>query len=530
MHNDSGNHNKHHQKMGQRAGWREWLGLAVLALPTILLALDFTVLHLALPHLAEELNPNSNQQLWIVDIYGFMIAGFLITMGSLGDRIGRRRLLMIGSFVFGVASIVAAYSTSPEMLIATRALLGIAGATLMPSTLSLISNMFQHSQQRATAIAIWLSCFSAGGAVGPVIGGIMLEFFWWGSVFLMGVPVMILLLVTAPFLLPEYASSKANRIDLISVVLSLTTILPIIYGFKGIARDGWQVSSAMAILLGILMGVWFVIRQKQLVEPLLDLNLFRHRVFSGALSCMLLGIMTLGAFVLLFSQYLQLVAGLTPLQAGGWLIPYTLANIVGALVSSWLAYRFRPAYVIALGLLIAGIGYLFLTQVDSSSHLVTMTISSIFITFGLSPLMVLTTDLVVGTAPLEKTGSVSSLSESCSELGMALGVATLGALGNMIYRGQVSQFPTQNLPSAVAIQFQESLAGAVTATKQLPHDLRAELLAIAKEAFTAGLNVVAVLSAVMIFALAILSWIFLRKVPSSEEKENENLAIVSHKS
>lgn len=528
MHNVPKNRNKHNKKMEHRAGWREWLGLAVLALPTILLALDFTVLHLALPHLAEELKPDSNQQLWIVDIYGFMIAGFLITMGSLGDRIGRRRLLMIGSFAFGIASIVAAYSTSPEMLIVTRALLGIAGATLMPSTLSLISNMFQNPQQRATAIAIWLSCFSAGGAVGPIIGGIMLEFFWWGSVFLMGVPVMILLLITAPLLLPEYSSSRANRIDLMSVVLSLATILPIIYGFKGIAKDGWQLSAAIAILIGILMGVWFVIRQKRLTEPLLDLNLFNNRVFSGALSCMLLGIMTLGAFVLLFSQYLQLVAGLTPIQAGGWLIPYTLANIVGAIVSPLFAYRIRPAYVIAFGLLIAGIGYLFLTHVNSSSHLITMMVSSIFITFGLSPLMVLTTDIVVGSAPPENTGSVSSLSESCSELGMALGVATLGALGNLIYRDQVSQFLTQKIPSTVAIQFQESLAGAVTATAQLPHDLRIELLAIAKKAFTTGLNFVAVASAVIVFSLAVLSWILLRNVPTSEE--NENLATASNKS
>ncbi len=216
----------------ETAGRREWIGLAVLALPTLLASLDMSVLFLALPHLSADLGANSSQQLWILDIYGFMLAGFLVTMGTLGDRIGRRRLLMFGATAFGLASIVAAWSTSAEMLILARAALGIAGATLMPSTLALIRNMFHDARQRGVAIAVWMSCFMVGTAIGPLIGGVMLSMFWWGSVFLLAVPVMVILLVAAPTLLPEYRDAAAGRVDLTSVVLSLAAILPVIYGLK----------------------------------------------------------------------------------------------------------------------------------------------------------------------------------------------------------------------------------------------------------------------------------------------------------
>src|SRR5829696_7619884 len=199
------------------AGRREWIGLAVLALPTLLIGLDMTALHLAVPSLSADLAPTSTQLLWITDSYGFMIAGFLITMGTLGDRIGRRRLLLIGSAAFALASAAAAYASSAAMLIAARGLLGIAGATVMPSTLALISNMFRDPRQRGAAIGAWLSTFTVGIAIGPVVGGALLEWFWWGSVFLLGVPVMALLLALAPVLLPENADAGAGRPDLTSV-------------------------------------------------------------------------------------------------------------------------------------------------------------------------------------------------------------------------------------------------------------------------------------------------------------------------
>src|SRR5687768_7699207 len=221
-----------------RAGRREWIGLSVIAIACVLYVMDLTVLHLAIPHLSRDLRPSSSQLLWIIDIYGFMVAGSLITMGTLGDRIGRRRLLMIGAAAFGIASIVAAFSTSPEMLIATRALLGLAGATIAPSTLSLIRNMFLNAEQRQTAIAVWITSFSVGAAIGPLLGGLVLEFFWWGAAFLLAVPVMIALLILGPRLLPEYKDPDPGRLDLVSAGLSLVAVLAMIYGLKQFAQDG----------------------------------------------------------------------------------------------------------------------------------------------------------------------------------------------------------------------------------------------------------------------------------------------------
>jgi DHA2 family multidrug resistance protein-like MFS transporter len=258
-----------------RAGRREWLGLAVLALPCLLYSMDLTVLHLAVPKLTADLRPSSVELLWIIDIYGFLVAGSLITMGTLGDRIGRRRLLLIGAAAFGAASIAAAFSTSARMLIATRALLGVAGATIAPSTLSLIRNMFLDPRQRTTAIGVWITSFSVGGAIGPLVGGIVLETFSWGAVFLIGVPVMVLLLIIGPRLLPEYRDPAAARLDPLSALLSLLAVLAVIFGLKRIAQDGLAVGPVLFILAGLVVGAAFVRRQLRMPDPLIDLRLFR---------------------------------------------------------------------------------------------------------------------------------------------------------------------------------------------------------------------------------------------------------------
>jgi DHA2 family multidrug resistance protein-like MFS transporter len=307
---------------GIQAGRREWIGLAVLALPTLLLSVDIGVLYLALPHLSADLGADSTQQLWILDIYSFMLAGFLVTMGTLGDRFGRR-LLLIGGASFGVASVIAAYSTSAEMLIASRALLGIAGATLMPSTMALIRNMFHNPGQMGLAIGVWFSCFVGGMTLGPLVGGVLLEHFWWGSAFLLGVPFMVLLLVTGPMLLPEFRDAGAGRLDPTSVVLSLAAILPVIYGLKELARNGGQPLPVASVVVGLVVGVVFVQRQRALTSPLLDLRLFASCTFSSALSIMLLGGVVMAGISLLSTMYMQMVHGLSPLDAGLWLYPRT---------------------------------------------------------------------------------------------------------------------------------------------------------------------------------------------------------------
>src|SRR5918992_1473892 len=299
-----------------KAGRREWVGLAVLALPCLLITMDLTVLYLAVPKLSADLEPTSSQLLWILDIYGFLLAGFLVTMGTLGDRIGRRRLLLIGAVAFGVASVVAAFSRSAEMLIATRAVLGVAGATLAPSTLSLIRNMFADPNQRALAIGVWATSFAAGAAIGPLAGGLLLEYFWWGSVFLVAVPVMALLLVLGPLLLPEFRDPEAGRLDLLSAGMSLAAVLAVIYGLKQIAQDGLEWLSLASIVGGLAVGYAFVRRQGRLADPLIDLRLFRRPTFSASLAVYTLGILVFFATFFFIYQYFQLVLGLSPLVAG----------------------------------------------------------------------------------------------------------------------------------------------------------------------------------------------------------------------
>ena len=320
-----------------RAGRREWIGLAVIALPCMLYSMDLTVLNLALPSLSADLRPSSSELLWIVDIYGFLVAGMLIPMGTLGDRIGRRRLLLLGAVLFGITSVIAAFSTSAGMLIGARALLGVAGATLAPSTLSLIRNMFHDARQRTMAISIWVMSYSAGAAIGPPLGGILLEYFWWGSVFLVAVPVMVLLLVLGPTFLPEFRDPEAGHPDLVSAAMSLIAVLSAIYGLKKIAESGVSPQAVMAILAGLVVGIAFIRRQQRLADPLIDLRLFRSAAFSTSLAVYLLGTcVAFGAFVFT-AQFLQLVLGLSPLQAGLWTMPSAVGFIAGSLLTPLLA-------------------------------------------------------------------------------------------------------------------------------------------------------------------------------------------------
>ncbi|MEV4222213.1 MFS transporter [Nonomuraea sp. NPDC049725] len=505
-----------HAQPSARAGTRAWIGLAVLALPTILLALDMTVLYMALPQLGADLGATGTELLWITDIYGFMIAGVLITMGTLGDRVGRRRLLLIGATAFLGASVLAALSTSPEMLIVARALLGLAGATLTPSTLSLITNMFPDPRQRSMAIAIWLMSFSLGGAIGPAVGGALLERFWWGSVFLLGVPVMLLLLVCGPWLLPEYRDPSAGRLDLISAALSLAAILPVVHGVKQIAKDGPQVVPLLFVAAGAAVGVVFVRRQRSLASPLLDLRLFADRRFTGALTSMLLGMVTLYAFTFYFTQYLQLVEGLSPFAAGLWFIPLAAATILGSMAAPLIARRHPPARVIAAGLVIAAAGYGSLAFLGVQSGLALLITGGVVVAIGINPLLVLSTDLIVGSVPPQRAGSASAMQETCGELGASLGIAVFGTLGAAVYSARIAL--PEGLPPAAATAARDSFATAAAIAQDLPGPLGTNLVVSAREAFVAGMTVVTVISAAVLLGIAGLVLVTLRRVrPHSAE-------------
>jgi DHA2 family multidrug resistance protein-like MFS transporter len=502
-----------------RAGRREWTGLAVLALACLLYAMDLTVLHLAVPALSEDLRPSSTQLLWITDIYGFMVAGFLVTMGTLGDRIGRRRLLLAGAAAFGGVSVLAALSTSPGMLIGARALLGVAGATLAPSTLSLIFSMFPDPRQRSTAIGIWITSFSAGGAVGPVLGGVLLEHFWWGSVFLLAVPVMALLLVLGPRVLPEYRAEGAGRLDLVSAGLLLVAVLAVVFGLKRAAQDGLGWLAGAAVLGGLAVGVGFVRRQLGLPDPMIDLRLFRGRAFNASLATNLLGIFIVVGYFLFVAQYLQLVLGLSPLAAGLWSLPSAGGFIVGSNLAPRLLRRLRPAPLIGGGLLLAAVGLGVLTRVGGSpdADLAVLASASLVVSLGLAPVFTATTDLIVSSAPPERAGAASGISETGAELGGALGIAILGSIGVAVYRGRLADALPPGVPGRAAAAARDTLGGAVGVAAQLPADVGAALLGAAREAFTMGLQVTAALSAVVAVAVAVLATVGLRAVRSTSQ-------------
>jgi DHA2 family multidrug resistance protein-like MFS transporter len=498
------------------AGRREWVGLAVLALACLLYAMDLTVLHLAVPRLSAELRPSGSELLWIIDVYGFMVAGFLITMGTLGDRIGRRRVLLVGAAAFGAASILAALSTTPEMLIGARALMGVAGATLAPSTLSLIFNMFRDPHQRTVAIGLWIASFSAGGAVGPVAGGVLLEHFWWGSVFLLALPVMGLLLVLGPRVLPEFRDPDAGRLDLVSVALSLGAILSVIFGLKQIAQDGFGGVPVAAIVVGLVVGVVFARRQLTLEDPMIDLSLFRARAFNAALATNVLAVFVAFGYFLFVAQYLQLVLGLSPLRAGLWSLPPAGGFILGSTLAPKIVRRVAPALVIGAGLSFAAVGLLALARVGSTSALPLLVAASVVISVGLAPVFALTTELIVGSAPPERAGAASGISETGAELGGALGIAILGSIGVAVYRGVMADALPGGIPAEAAAAARDTLGAAVGVADGLPDGLGAALLETARGAFLQGMHLAAAIGAVVAAALLLVAVTALRR-PRTDE-------------
>ena len=490
-----------------RAGRREWIGVAALALPCMLVVMDLSVLFLAVPSLTRDLHPSSTELLWITDVYGFLIAGALIAMGALGDRIGRRKVLLYGSAAFGAASILASLSTSPEMLIAARGIQGIAGATLIPSTMSLLFAMFPHEDDRMKAIGLISAGFTGGAALGPILGGLLLDISTWHAVFLINVPAMLAVLVCVPRYVPEFANPNAPRVDLPSAGLLLVAVLSAIYGIKRFARGTGGSVDAILIVVGLSVAVVFLVRQRRITNPLVDLSLFRIRVFSVSLTGIVVTTFVMFGTFFFVSQYFQLVLGLRPLAAALWGLPGIGVMTLGTTVLvPKLAQRFRHGPLMAAGAGLTAIGLVLLSQLGTSTPPLVAALAVAVVQLGVSPLVTLGNNLVLGAAPPQATGQASGTSQTFNELGGALGIALLGSLGTALYRGGLHDAATAGLPSGVAHAVHDTLASAVGVAGHLSP----ELVHHARAAFTHGMSIVALATAGLMLGVTALLAIALR--------------------
>lgn len=476
----------------QRAGRREWTAFVVLALPLLLVSMDVSILYFAVPQISQDLHASATQQLWIFDIYGFVLAGLLVTMGAVADRIGARRLLLLGAFAFSATSLFAAYAGSAGQLIAARAVLGIAGATLMPSTLSMLRTLFRDEQQRGRAIGAWTGVMTAGVGLGPVLSGFLLAHFWWGSVFLVNLPAMALLLVVGPRLLPRGEVRRGRRFDLVSSVLSLGAVLPTVYGIKEWASRGTDVAWIGCIVVGLVLGVVFVRRQLRHPDAMIAPTLLRNRVFRAAL----LG-NTVSAFALIgnavfMTGYLQLVLGYDALDAAWWSLVPTVGVGFTAPFAAGLGRRFGRAAVAAGGLAVGTAGFAVLTTIGTGS-LVAALVGGGVLAAGLVLTMTVCAELVLTALRPEEAGAGAAVSEAASELGGALGIAILGSIGAAAYRASA----VAHLPAAVADgRAGHSLPGALGVAAHRPDG--AALLEIARTAYVHGLHTAALAGAAVL--------------------------------
>jgi DHA2 family multidrug resistance protein-like MFS transporter len=477
---------------------RPWLALAALTLPVLLISMDNTILGFAVPRLSEALTPSSSELLWIVDVYSFVLAGLLVTMGSLGDRIGRRRLLLAGAAAFSVASLLAAFATSAGTLIAARAVLGLAGATLMPSTLSLIRNIFTDERQRATALAVWAAMFAVGAALGPIVGGILLEHFWWGSVFLVGVPTTALLLVVAPRVVPESRDPAPGPFDLLSSALSMVALVPLVYAVKATAEHGPSAVGAIAVAVGATGAVAFVRRQRRIAHPMIDLTLFRVPRFRMAVSANLVACFGFAGSMFFVTQLLQLVIGLSPARAGLQLIPVVVVSVTCTLAAPVVARRVGAFTVVSGGLAIASVGFVLLSQADGSS-LVLPTIAVVILNLGFGAAMAVAIDGILGAIPPERAGAGASVSETAAELGIALGTAVLGSIAAAVYTRSL------DLPAGLGEAAAETARDTLGAAELVARDagpLGPAVRQAAEGAFVDGMVVAALVAAVLTAAVA----------------------------
>lgn len=510
------------ETLAPRATVRTWVGLAVLVLPMLLIAIDSMVLIFALAEITADLAPSGAEQLWMLDIYSLMLAGLLITMASLGDRFGRRRVLLIGAVFFAVASVLGALSTEPWMLIGARALLGVSGAAIMPGTLSLIRNMFLDRDERRTAMAVWAAMGALGAAAGPIVGGWIIETFSWHAAFLMNIPVMVLLLILAPFLVPESKNPNPGRIDLPSIVFSLAGMISVIYGVKTIA-EGKEMGVAFgALIVGLVLVVLFVVRQLRMPIPMINVRLFRVRAFTDAVVTNLLSVFALVGAMFALTQFLQLVAGLTIIQSALWMLPQAAVSAVAGFIAAALVKRVPTSIIVAAGMLITAGGFAILLTLTPATHPWVIALALSLVGLGAGVGLTLTNDLIMSSVRPEQSGQAAAISNTGYELGTSFGIAVLGSVLLSFYRTGLADAAPAGLPGGVLEAAQETLAAALLYAQQLPGEIGMALAAAATDSFTTALAWTGGIAALILVALAAFAGIMLRGVSAQADLANDD--------
>ncbi|MFF4392310.1 MFS transporter [Streptomyces sp. NPDC001552] len=494
------------QRLGAASGGsNRWVVLAVLCVSLVLVALDATILHVAVPSVTEDLRPGSIELLWIVDAYPLVCASLLILFGTLGDRVGRRRILLLGYGLFGMASAIAALADNAQVLIAARALLGIGGAMIMPATLSILRQVFPDRRERALAIGIWTAVAAIGAASGPVLGGFLVQHFWWGSVFLINIPLMALILPLGRWLLPESRGSADGPWDVLGALMAAAGALGTVLGIKrlGAERRLLDAEALLPLLIGVLLLVFFVRRQKRREHPLIDMRMFSRAAFSTSVGCIVLAMLALVGLELIAVQYLQLVLHLSPLETGLRLLPLTFAAMAAGATGSYTLGRVGPRLMVSLGFVLTACAVLLLTLMGQQDRPLLLTVGFILLGFGLQTTLFAAYESMLSEAPADTAGGAASIGETSYQLGAGMGIALLGSVMNAAYRPGLMDVP--GVSAADSAGAANSLGEAYQIAAHLGGPAGASLHAAARQSFVHGLHVTLLVSAVLLFAGAVMA-------------------------
>ncbi|CAL9402803.1 MFS transporter [Streptomyces sp. enrichment culture] len=500
------------------AGANRWVVLVVLCASLLLVAVDATVLHVAVPAVTEDLRPGAIELLWIVDVYPLVCASLLILFGTLGDRVGRRRVLLLGYALFGVASALAALATGPQVLIAARALLGVGGAMIMPATLSILRQVFPDRRERALAIGIWSAVAAVGAAVGPLLGGFLLEHFWWGSVFLVNIPLMLVSLPVGRLLLPESKGDGRGPWDVVGALLAAAGLFGVVLGVKRLG-GGEPVASPFTLLplaLGAALLAGFVRRQRRRTYPLVDLRMFGRPAFSTSVGCIVLAMLALVGLELIAAQYLQLVLGLSPLQTGLRLLPLTFAAMAAGLAGARMLRRFGPRLMVCAGFCLTACAVGLLTAMGREDNSALLLSGFVLLGFGLETTLFGAYESMLSEAPQEQSGGAAAIGETSYQLGAGIGIALLGSVMNAAYApGLTGGVP--GVPASASSAAGHSLGEAYEIAGQLGGPAGVALRRAAGDAFVHGLHVTLVVSA----ALLLLGAVMALRLPRAMQGEGE---------